>query len=243
MQAYESLQRLLRDAATVRDMFLCAGLDLPPPLLRMLDENPAAGKSEPGLGGGAVESGGGLQLAGRPAPQGAEPDWIWVPVSDATTTTLMLAIMRSIGERVPSGVIVDAMRRYRSSLNPGSVFNAAARYAGTLIDRNKQGWVLRSPSSAPLLVGDIVWGPSRVFQQQEVAAFRRSSIAELLRHNSTGLMTMQIVKKLHDILDARIPVAKDIVEEDLLAMRQNEAVYRVGNSRLWKLAKGNSADE
>lgn len=231
----QSLLALVEDARRCRDLFVAAGMAIPEPLGRFLGEEPAGaptGPARPTLRVPPPEP----PLS---PPDEALPDWIWIHVEDATSTPLVLAILRKAGDAVRPKDIISQLHEMRPELKAGTVPNIGTRLAGSLIARDKQGWWLVDPEKAPMIKGDYLWGPATVFGKYELAAHRRRAICHLLGLNEGGLQVMQIVKMLHNGCDwLKAPLTKDLVKADMADLAERGLVKRTGHSKKWILRQG-----
>jgi hypothetical protein len=229
--AYEALTALMVHAQKVRELFAVAGLSTPEPLLRLL---------------GGAQADGINKDRGRPTisfnipvpgerPQEATDEWIWIPLKDLSPTGLLLAVLRSHTGYMPSKAAVEAISAIRKGLNPGSIFNIAARLSGTLIERSSDGWMLKPGAISPVLCGEYAWGPEGAFGKYELAAHRRLLIRHLLIANDAGLQIVQIMSQLINSGLCHAPVTKELVKADLEAMQKEGRARRRGNSKKWEL--------
>jgi len=229
-QAYEALGRLMDDAQAVRNLFESAGLSLPEPLARLF------GEATDGVNGRSLSL---PTLSVRiPRPESVPPeareDWIWIPLKDVSPTALLLAVLRRQADVVSSKAVIKELSAFRKGLNPGSIFNIAARLPG-VIERSDNGWKLKDPSFAPILHEDHVWGPASVFGKYELAAHRRLLIRHILAANQSGLQIMQIASQLTQCGQCHAPVTKELVKADVDSMQKEGRVRHRGNSKKWEL--------
>lgn len=173
-------------------------------------------------------------------PAGFKDGWIWVPASDKATQprTQVLAILRHVGAPIQVALLLSQLSAFRENVNEGSIANVgtALSKAG-IIQRDERGWSLLRMDAAPQFASNYLWGPSEVFTPTELAWFRRATIKHVLRALPDGLQAMQIVNHLKNFDWLQASKGKEIVQDDLDALRKEKAIRRVGQSRKWVLSE------
>jgi len=228
----QSLLSLMEAARECRRLYDAANMNVPEPLARLLGEEPSPSAStgaKPRLIVPPPE---------RPsAPAEYRDDWIWIPLSAATATTLVLGVLRGATVPMAAKEVVARVQRVRPDAVGGTIANIGTRLSSTVLRRTDQGWSLEDSSRAPVLFGDFAWGSPDVFGKQELAAHRRQTILHVLRVNPDGLQTTQLLKMLGRCPWLRAPVTKDLVKIDMEELQGDGQVRRIGNTRKWALAK------
>lgn len=131
--------------------------------------------------------------------------------------------------------IVNRVKEYHTDVNKGSIYNIGAKEKK--IQKTDNGWELKEGSEAPILCKGYVWGPKHIFQQQDLAAFRRMAIRHLLDIFPDGLQIMQIFRQLKDVDWLNTPFSKDLIEDDLKLMKSMGKVRTLGNTKKWTFVK------
>jgi hypothetical protein len=230
-KALQAHLKLIEHAGEVRRLFEEAGMALPPSVATLLGEgssNSQAGVREPRMVVTPPES--------PQRPLEAEKDWVWVPASDLSVTTLVLGILRQHQRPLRPPELFAEIQRYNPDANFGSMLNIGLRLNGVLIERSEQGWKVTNQEQAPVLHEGHAWGPAGVFLKQEVAAHRRVLICHILRAaGPKGMQTMDITRQLQNSTYCRAPVSKDLVKMDMQALEGEHKVRKVGYSRRWTI--------
>lgn len=237
-RAYAAFMKWIEDAKEVRDLFESCRLPIPAPLARSMNIVPTTTNNERR----------GTLIPPAPdapdRPQEAQHDWIWVKAKDLVETTLVLAVLRQASSTLSFRELVERVTKFKPDLNSGSVSNIGTRLGKTKsIERGDDGWKLIDKSAAPILTTGrevYAWGPTSIFQKQDLAQHRRVLIEHLLKASPKGLMNLQIVEQLSEADYCRAPATKDLVKGDLLAMSEQGKVKRVGNTRKYRLAEDKS---
>ena len=230
MRALESLQDVMRAVDESRRLHEEAGMALPPMLVRFFaaenhastssDHRPRISVTPPPL---------------PPRPHEAKDDWIAVPISELTTTTLLLGVLRESDGPMPAKTRLKRLQTYRPDVNLGSSLNVGARLEGGLIEKTDAGWKLTDATQAPLLYKGYAWGPIGVFQSPERTAHRREQIFHILRAAPGPMPALHIVRLMKDSQTCRIPVNSDAVKGDLKALRLEGKIRGVGRPRRWEI--------
>jgi len=232
-KAIASLTALMEQAATCRSLFEAAGMALPDPLRRMLGDEaitkvPAQGVIVP-------------PPPSPPRPPAWENDWIWLPISSLTPTTLVCALLRQAKAPLSPKQIMEGLGELGVDAVKGSVANIGTRLSTGAHPKIKRGtgtWSLVDPSTAPVLHDGSVWGPVASFDKQDVAAHRRIGVLHLLRTHPDGLQIMQITQMLRNCEWMRAPLTKDLVKADLPVLQSEGHTKRVGGgSGKWRAYK------
>jgi hypothetical protein len=232
-RALQSLADLMDQANKVRDYFNEAGMLLPEPLNRLLGLTNAE-EDFKDLDRPTISFN--IPKPDKRPPEALE-DWIWIPVDDLNPTAILLAVLRSHVGYMTSKAAVEAVSAIKKGLNPGTLFNIAARLSGGLIERTDDGWRLRDGAIAPILCGEYAWGPEAAFGKCELAAHRRLLVKHLLTANDAGLQIVQIVSQLANSGLCRAPVTKELVKADLESLQKEGKARHRGNSKKWELCE------
>lgn len=232
-EAFEALNELIGHARTTREAFVRAGLALPAPLVRFFGESgdEERASQSPGV---TVPP-----LREPPRPKEASDGWIYVPIDEALTITLVRAILRKRGEASRPKDVADEIIQRRPTLVAGGVYNTGPRLekAG-VIRKTPEGWALADFGSGPIVDDENVWAHPRDLQKSEVAWHRRMIIVHLLSVYKSGLQVLQIVEQLQAFSQCKAPVSKDLVKTDMQVLADQKRVRRAGNSKKWVLAQG-----
>jgi hypothetical protein len=226
MEATRKLAEFLELAKKCEQLYMRANMALPEPLKRVLGVNGAG------------------PLTGRvviPPPQApqmpleARSDWIWIPVKDATATSIVLATLRVAKEPVKAKDVASSVTGILPNVLSGSVFNVGSRLDGEKVRRTDEGWSLLKPEYGGVILDGFLWGPVEIFQKTELAAHRREAIIYLLKSFEGGLQTRQIVEQLHRCTWVHAPINKDLLKADLEILDDKGLIKRRGNSKKWGL--------
>jgi hypothetical protein len=235
---YGGYQAFLTKCKEVRGLFEEAGMEPLPSVSTLLDlgdGRPAAqssGSERPKLIVTPPPT--------PPRPAGAKPDWIWVPLAELTTQSLILCLLRDWNGPVPSQALFEQMQEFDPDVNHGSVLNAGARMDGTLIERSKEGWQVIDKTKVPEQVGPNAWGPLSVFQPSEVTFYRRGLIRHILQANGRGMQLIEVYHRLKD--SGFLPgTGKDQVKGDLEALDAKGEIRAYGpvNRSRWVVVDKN----
>jgi hypothetical protein len=229
--AYEKFTALMKQAIDCRALFINAGLDIPLPLRRFLDE-PVASENSANV---AVVP----PPKAPPAPPGSKEDWIWVSIREMAATGLVLGILREAGTPMRSRDVRAIVQKLRPEILSGTIANIGTRLKNKEIETTDDGWRLINPEKAPVLFKDFAWGPVTIFIKQEVAAYRREIIKHILSQEiyRSGLQNSQLLALMTNQPGASVPLTKDILKEDINYLSSPEVgiIKRVGGSKKWRL--------
>jgi hypothetical protein len=201
------------------------GWSVPPPVLAALGE--------------------GANEAQRNSPHSALPasvddGSIGIPVIDASTTSMTLAILGQSAEPKMAADITAEINEHpgHESVIPGTVMNILSRHDGVLVARrDKNRWFLKDADQAPQIINGYLYAKPSQLQRQELAAYRRQMILSVLEREGSGLMLAQIERRLEG-MEHIAPVNKDALKPDLKALCKDGKIRQVGNSRKWELKGG-----
>ena len=224
-EAYQKFAKALEELETSRKLFEAAGEPLPEKLKEFFGLHRNGRSSEPSV---TV-----MPPPRKHTPDGISDEWISIPVSEATATSLVLAVLRRTGRPLPARDVVDSVAEVSPLITRGSIHNIGTRLNGTLIKRDDDGWSLVDPAKAGLLDSGYLWGPKEMFDKQELAAHRREAILQILRSMPGGLQTVQIVQMLRMTEWVHAPASKDLVKGDMELLEAHHKVRRISNSRKW----------
>jgi len=233
LQAFQQLTELLQQAEKCKTLFESAHIALPEPLQRILKITvPTNGASEKAV----------VSLVPPPPemqskPPEAGPDWICVRVTDAMSTTVVLAILRNArGLPVRPRDIVGAASSLRVDVSIGVISNIGARLEKRgFIKRATLGWTLLTENGGPVLHNGWLWGPRAIFDPHDLAAHRRDAILHILRCHTTGLQMVQIVERLRNSPWHRAPISTDLIKADLDLLDKAGKIKRRGNTKKWEI--------
>ena len=228
--AVQSLAALYEQARQCRDLYQRAQMGLPEALQRFFGMN---GNSHKAAGKGANIP----PLPRLNPPEEAGHDWLWIDVTQAGATSIVLAVLRANKEPLHPRDIFERVTRYLADCTSGSISNIGTRLDGTVIERTDDGWKLLQPEKAGIIRDGRLWGPASVFSKTELAVHRRDAILHLL-HALGGLQIVQIVEQLRNCNWVNAPVNKDLVKADMAILLAAGKVRRVGNSKKWAIAEG-----
>jgi hypothetical protein len=128
------------------------------------------------------------------APREATDEWIWIRLSDAVVSSVILAALRSSTEPMRARDVKEFVLNALPNAASGSIPNAGTRLQEDgVIERIDDGWKLLRPESAGIIHGGFLWANPSVLMKPEIAAHRRDAILHILRHFPTGLQVVQIV--------------------------------------------------
>jgi hypothetical protein len=232
LAAATSFARVLTEAEDCRKLHQKAGIALPAPLLRLFGEATDMPKQlllrMPGPDADPA------RLSSRP-PEARE-DWISIWATDATPTTVALAILRDQIEPIRAKDLSNKVTALLPQIVSGSIYNLLNRLAEMgYVKRKDTRWFLAKKDIAPILVDDFLWAAPDKFAKQDLAALRREAILHILS-NERSLQVMQLVDKLKawDWVKAA-PISKDLLKIDMSVLEEKGRVRRVGNSRNWEI--------
>lgn len=230
-EAVQSLIELYGHSKKCQQLYERAGMAIPEALQRFLGMN---GNSQKAMGHARTTAS--IPAPTRPnEPDGAEPNWIWISVKDATTTGVVLAILRAVKEPLRYKDVVSRVVEVLPDVLTGSVANIGIRLEGTVVERTPEGWRLLDRSKAGIIRDGLLWGSPAIFSKQELAAHRRDAILHVLRFFPSGLQTVQIVEQLHNCSWVQAPINKDLLKADLEVLADAKKVRRRGNTKKWEI--------
>jgi hypothetical protein len=232
-EALKSLMDLYDQAKKSQQLHEAAGMSLPEPIKRFLGINYQATGSSPAKEAASVSP------PSYHAPQGASENWFSIQASEATVSSVALAILRQSGVMRPRD-LNEAVLDILPSATAGSVANMGVRLQGKVIDRAEDGWKLVDNSMAGIINNGRLWGPITIFSTQDIAEHRRESILHILKGYSTGLQTVQIVDQLRKCSWVHAPVNKDLLKVDMEVLQAKSKVRRRGNSKKWEIVREDS---
>lgn len=229
-RAMRSLLDLMESAEECRKLFERANMALPEPLKRFLGISDNFGGAVPQVVIPPPEK--------SPRPPEARADWIWIHQSAATPNVLVPAILR--GESpIRAREVIERVQAILPSANRGTINNVGTRLdSENVIGRSDEGWWLADPDKGAVLFQDHVWGPAEVFGSVELAAHRREAIVHLLRLIRGGLQISQVLEQLKTCTWMKAPIAKELIQDDIELLAEQNRVRRRGNSRKWELSQG-----
>lgn len=228
--AIRGLLQWLEQAKQVRSLYDEAHMTLPEPLKRVLGVN--------GTNPAATAKNTGVSAPTRPpAPVEATPDWIWLRVSDAYLSSIVLAVLRAAAAPVPVKILIERVLGFTNKASAGSIANAGTKLKATgIIRTTDDGWELLKPEMAPVIKGSLIWGPVDIFNKHELAAFRRDAIVHILKIFEGGLQLVQLTEELRKCEWLKLPANKDLVKMDLEALSGEGRVRRrAGASKKWAI--------
>jgi hypothetical protein len=230
------LGSLFSEAEKCKQAFVEAGLPLPGPLARFLDE-------EDDRGSAVSPNGHARALVPRPPPPSPSPpdmteDWIWVDIGDMSADHMTLGILRAASGPMSPGAIAEAASMMGRETSRGTIGNVGTKFFGKSVEQTTKGWCLMPGASAPVLLGKYAWGPPDIFNAAELASHRRGGIVHLLHVRSDGLQIVQIAHALEaDCPWNRAPVNADLVKADMQILDKDGRAKRVGGaSGKWRAA-------
>jgi hypothetical protein len=226
-EAIQSLSRLIDLAKECERLYQRAHMAMPEPLKRLFAVNGTAPKTTASLI--AAPEGPG-------APSEAKSDWVYIRQDEATTTSIVLAILRASQSRVRAKELIERVTAILPNTLRGSINNIGTRLTESgQISRTDEGWKLEKPETAGILYETYLWGPAEIFQKSELAAHRRNAILHVLSNFDSGLQTRQIVEQLGKCSWVQAPVNKDLVKADMDLLQRDGKVRRRGNSKKWEV--------
>ena len=224
--AYDALKNWVDDAKKVKTAFERASLPLPPTLARALGHEDASKRRSPAA----------IRVEEPERPVEAKEGWVWLPITEALTISLVKAVLRGEEGPVKPKDVIDRIADLRNDLASGGVYNSAPRLIRDEIIEKVDGmWRLIAPDRCPVIKDVHLWGNPENLQKQEVAAHRRLLIVHLLEVFPGGLQVLQVVEQLKKMEQCKSPVTKDLVKADMTAMQDDKRVKRAGNSKKWVL--------
>lgn len=228
MEATKAMVELQERADVTRALYERAGMTMPEPLKRFfgLIENgakPAQRITVPPP-----------ERANRPSEAGR--DWIWIGAESAHATSVLLAVLREFTDPVWPKELVEKVHKINPKISAGTLANIGTRLSGTLIHRGEEGWVLNKRDAAGVLYDGYLWGPPKIFNKHELAAYRRDAVLHLLRLNPRGLQTVQILDQLKNCEWIKAPVNKELIQDDVEVLFAENKIRRRGNTRKWEVA-------
>jgi hypothetical protein len=226
LEAIQSLNKLVEQARECRQLHERANMPVPELLRRMFAMNGQGDRKVVALI---------RPPETPPRPREADSDWISISVKDAYATSMVLALLRDADGPIPPKAILAQVHEIRADIPSGTIYNLGARLDGTSIKRSDEGWELLTPTTAPILQGDLVWGASDFFSKQELAAHRRDAILHVLGIYPTGQQISQLIEMLKNCAWLKAPVNKELVQDDIEILRKDGKVKRRGNTRKWEL--------
>lgn len=228
IEAHRAWADFLERADSTRSLFQRAGLSVPEELKHLLGGS-AASPPQTSIGNFRP-----------PSPPNAGDDWIWIDISDATTTSLTLATLREVDKPLTAKEIRDkiiTLGEKHEEVVVGTVYNAVQRMAANdVLNRGDDGRItIKQAEKTPLMHDGRLWGPVAAFQMAELAAHRRDAEVYLLRKTPVGLQQSQVVAMLRDgdLLNPLVPMNKDLIKGDFGVM-DGKRVRRIGNSKKWE---------
>lgn len=233
IEATESYLRLLNEARECRKLYLRAGMQLPPLLAMMFEEqNQGAVQLTLGMGGPDIDS---SRLSTKP-PE-AEDDWISLRAEDASPTTVALALLRGQnGRPIRAKDLSDLVTAILPHVASGSIYNLLNRLENeSLAFEVEEGWEVRDEDVAGIISRGYLWSPPERLTKMDLAAHRREAILHLLTKDRY-LQVMQIVNKLRNWSWVHAPINKDLVKDDMQVLEKKGRARRIGDSRNWELA-------
>ena len=157
----------------------------------------------------------------------AQGEWIWIDIPSATTTTLMLALLRQSAKPLTPKEIRDQIVAFggeHEEVVVGTVYNAVQRMTtNDVLSRNEDGAVTIKQMERVT-----------AFQMAELAAHRREAEIFILRKHGP-LQQMQVLAKLKeaDLLNVQIPLNKDLIKGDFQSL-DGKRIRKVGSAKKWE---------
>jgi len=230
---HEAMRRMaafLAEAREIQSLYERAHMTLPEPLRRLFGMNGVA--SQPTSSHIAPPE-------KPPMPPEAEADWIYIEQSEATPTSIVLAVLRAAKGPVRAKDVVERVTAIAPTVMSGTISNIGTRLNGKVIERTEEGWRLLTPDAGGVVYKGNFWGSPAVFDKFELAAHRRLAILHILRAFRTGLQTVQILGELQKCNSwVRAPINKDLLKEDMEVLQEKGKVRRRGNSKKWEVVEG-----
>jgi len=231
-KAVESLSKLLNLASECKRLHENAGLPLHPLLVRIFSNSKSVASLHP-------------QSITIPAiqrdrtPKEAREDWISIDAKSASPTTIAIAVMREKARPIQPRELVELVSKILPNVAPGSIYNLGVRLEqeGRLL-KGEEGWTLSAPDKAPILDSGVLWGAVDTLVKQDIAAHRREAIIHILKMDTAGLQTVQLVAKLNSCAWVKAPANKDLVKIDMQVLEESGLVRQRGNSRKWEAVPG-----
>ena len=226
-KAYKAFLEWIDQGKLVLRLFDQYGIDVPP-TLRAVTEGWNGNQSGPR----PIT----LRAPDKPeVPPKAKADWIWIDAREAMVRSVFLAVLNE-GVPLPIKAIVERVHRILPKANRGSIYNNVAHLRDRVIHKVGKNWSLMPNVPAPVLHKRHIWAPKEVLHEQEQAAFRRMAVRHALTVNPDGLQLMQIVRQLERVDWLHVPLSKDLIKADLVALEKDRKV-RMGSSKKWALVK------
>jgi hypothetical protein len=229
-RAMRSLLELMESGEECRKLFERANMALPEPLKRFLgiSDNSGAPVSQVVI----------PPLEKSPRPPEARADWVWIHQNAATPSVLVPAILR--GESpMRARDVIEHIQAFQPKVSRGTINNVGTRLDNEdVIGRSEEGWWLADPDKGAVLFQEHVWGPAEVFGKPELAAHRREAIVHLLRLMRGGLQMSQILEQLKTCTWMKAPISKELIQDDVELLAEQNRIRRRGNSRKWELSQG-----
>ena len=220
-EASKALIELLEQAKRCQQLHERAQMTLPEPLKRLLGLSTNGKK--PVVSVPPPER--------PPIPTGAESGWVCIKASDASPTSVVLALLRN--GIIPTRDVVTGVKNILPDVSPGSIYNIGSRLDKKTIKRSNEGWELIKSETAPILQDGMIWAPPEIFSKQELAAHRREAVFHLIRTNRSGLQTSQIIDQLKNCSWVHAPLSKELVQDDVEYWVTKDKIKRSGNSKKW----------
>jgi hypothetical protein len=177
------------------------------------------------------------------APDRADSDWVWIKPKEASSQTLLLAVLNQFGPVEPKAIIDKVRQISGQEISQGTVYNVGHRFSGKKIHKDEGGWSITAGQAAPIIFGSNVWAPPSMLSVQEIAAFRRMAIEHLIRKSLGGLKRIAIVNFLKSadwIKQRKVPVSKDLIKADLVSMETDGRIKKDPSTGHWILTEGNA---
>jgi len=240
-EAMQSYTALLEQARLCQQLYEHAGLALPDRIQRLL----GAPQSN-GTGGRApsISPSAHIPALGFSPPAGHRAtDWISIDIREAQATAGILATLRAAAKPMRAGDVTTKVAELIPDVTYGTVANAGTRLSKEgIITRTDGGWKLLKPDQAGIIHEGRLWGPSSIFEKQEIAAHRREAILHILKHFPGGLQIVQLVEQLQACSWVHAPINKDLLKADMQILAGGKKVRRVGNTRKWTLAQSEKSE-
>jgi hypothetical protein len=225
-ELYSRAGSLMAQVTELIDEFHKEGLPVPEPMQAWVDHN-----SEPAARKVAADVN---PVAPPPMPRIAQEGWIWVPVANASASTLASGVLKTSGKTMFVSELIAAVGKRRKGISDGTLYNAVARLAEEgEMSKNGEFVSPLNPAAGPVIEADFVWGDPKVLQGTDVSWHRRMLISHALGQTG-GLTIMEIVRTLETLTKAKLSLNKDSIKSDLVVMARSGSVVKEG--RTWKSA-------
>jgi hypothetical protein len=233
IEAVASYLKLLEAAEECRSLHDRAGKELPGPLLRFLGEmEPQADKLLSSFADPEKD-----RARNATRPSFADEGWISIKASEASPTTVALAILRDEEGPIKAKNLAEKVHAILPYAVGGSIYNLLNRLKEQGdVTQGEDGWRLENQSSAGVLSQSYLWAPIRILSKQDIAAHRREAIIHVLRRKH-NLPVMDLVRELLEWKWVKAPANKDLLKLDMAVLKEEGKVRRVGNSRNWELVE------